>query len=230
MRNKSTLSDQDLVRNPTSRVPIILCLDTSGSMEGDPIRELGEGVTLFYESIFEDEIARYSAEIGIVTFGYDGVQRVADFASLEIIREKPSLHREFQAGGRTPMGEAVCEALDMLENRKRMYQNAGVDYFQPWLVLMTDGIPTDDIHMAVERIGGMVQARKLAVFSIGIGGEADMDTLHKFSPNRPPLRLRGLEFKKFFEWLSASVQRVSASTPGQTVDLDKDAINAWGTV
>lgn len=227
MRNCPTLSEGDLVENPTPRVPIILCLDTSGSMEGDPIRELGEGVMLFYESIFGDEIARYSAEIGVVTFGYDGVQQIADFGSLE---ERPYPYPQLEAGGGTPMGEAVDKALDMLENRKRKYQEAGVDYFQPWLVLMTDGIPTDDTQTAVKRIGVMVRDRKLAVFSIGIGPHADMDTLGEFSPNRHPLRLRGLEFKTFFEWLSASVQRVSASTPGQDVKLDTDAISAWGTV
>ena len=60
---------EDLVNNPTARVPVCLCLDTSGSMEGRPIEELNEGVRLFYEAIKEDETALYSAEISVVTFG-----------------------------------------------------------------------------------------------------------------------------------------------------------------
>ena len=225
MPNELTLPGEDLIKNPTARVPVVLCLDTSSSMEGDPIRELAEGVALFYGSIFDDEIARYSAEIGVVTFGYGGVRRAADFGPVE---REPFL--DIQAGGSTPMGEAVCKALDMLEDRKREYQNAGVDYFQPWLVLMTDGRPNDDTRLAIRRIGDIVQDRKLSVFPIGIGPYADMDTLRQFSPERDPLRLRGLEFRKFFEWLSASVQRVSASTPGQDVPLDTGSIKGWGTV
>lgn len=229
MANEIVLSRKDLIENPTPRVPVMLCLDTSASMTGDPIMELAKGVTLFYESIFDDEIARYSAEIGIVTFGYGGVQQVADFGPAE---RKPAL--EIQAGGHTPMGEAVCKALNLLEARKQEYQDAGVDYFQPWLVLMTDGMPNDEnryyIDEAIRRIGDLVRQKKLSVFPIGIGSEADMDTLGLFSPERSPLRLRELKFKEFFEWLSASVQQVSASIPGQDIPLNEEGIKGWGTV
>ena len=51
------LNFDDLVDNPTARVPVCLCLDTSGSMYGTPIQELNDGVRLFYEAISEDETA-----------------------------------------------------------------------------------------------------------------------------------------------------------------------------
>ncbi len=225
MANELVLDTEDLIENPTPRVPITLCLDTSYSMSGEPIRELMEGVALFYESVFDDEIARYSAEISIVTFGNQGVQRYADFGPVERIPRTPLV-----ADGNTPMGEAVCDALAILEKRKREYQNTGVDYYQPWLVLMTDGMPTDDINEAIKRVVSMVNQKKLSVFPIGIGHDADMDILSQFSPARPPLRLQGLKFREFFEWLSASVQRVSASTPGEEVPLDLDGIKGWGTL
>ncbi|HAJ18744.1 MAG TPA: hypothetical protein DCL95_01555 [Rhodospirillaceae bacterium] len=39
-----------------------------------------------------------------------------------------------------------------------------------------------------------------------------MDILREIaSPNRPPLMLRGLKFRDLFQWLSASVRRVSLS-------------------
>ena len=225
MANELVLHTEDLIENPTPRVPITLCLDTSYSMSGEPINELMEGVALFYESVYNDEIARYSAEISIVTFGNGGVQRVADFGPVERIPKT-----RLVAGGNTPMGEAVCDALDILEKRKREYQNTGVDYYQPWLVLMTDGMPTDDVNEAVKRVVSMVNQKKLSVFPIGIGDGADMGILSLFNPTRTPLRLQGLKFREFFEWLSASVQRVSASTPGENVPLDVDGIKGWAEI
>ena len=42
---------EDLVNNPTPRVPVCLCLDVSGSMSGPPIDELNQGVKLLYDAI-----------------------------------------------------------------------------------------------------------------------------------------------------------------------------------
>ncbi|MEO1086620.1 MAG: hypothetical protein AAFY88_20495 [Acidobacteriota bacterium] len=60
-----TTTSDDLFTNPSPRVPVAVCLDTSGSMAGPPIEELRRGVQRLYETIYDDEIARYSAEIAL---------------------------------------------------------------------------------------------------------------------------------------------------------------------
>jgi uncharacterized protein YegL len=215
----------DLVENPTPRVPVTLCLDTSGSMLGDKIRELVEGVNLFYDAIDEDDDARDAAEVSIVEFN-SGANLSQDFAGVERLERIGKI----EPTGATFLGEGVNLALDTLENRKSVYSQAGVLYYQPWLVLMTDGQPNGDpasLERAIQRVTDLVAAKKLAVFPIGIGSDADMDVLQRFSPKRPPLRLRGLSFKEFFEWLSKSVSRVSRSTPGDTVKLDLEGLKGW---
>lgn len=215
------LTQDDLVNNPTARVPICLVLDTSTSMEGEPIKELEEGVKLFFKSLLNDEIAKYSAEISVITFGEE--IKVSNLQSIENI-QNPS----FEANGNTPMGKAVNISLDILENRKKDYSNAGVDYYQPWMVLMTDGQPTDDIELAAKRTSELISGKKLTFFPIGIGENADMQILKMFSPKRDPLRLKGLNFREFFEWLSKSVSRVSQSIPGDKIQLDLEGIKGWG--
>lgn len=224
--NNLLLRREDLVNNPTARLPVCLCLDVSGSMDGAPITELNEGVRLFYEAIKEDEVASYSAEIGVVTFGANGAVCASDFGSLQMQPDAPT----FSASGCTPMGEAVNMGLDMLERRKEEYKEAGVDYFQPWFVLMTDGAPngrTSELNRAIERLNIMVNEKKITVFPIGIGKDADMDVLAKFSPKRTPLRLAGLKFREFFAWLSMSVSRTSQSIPGESIKIDKEGIKGW---
>ncbi|CAH0648120.1 MULTISPECIES: VWA domain-containing protein [Pseudomonas] len=224
MNEDHILSQEDLVDNPTARVPICLVLDVSGSMAGQPIQELQAGVQMFYEAIRADEVAQYAAEISIVTFGTQATREV-DFMAIDR-QDVPAL----VASGTTAMGQGVNLALDLLEVRKSDYQRAGVDYYQPWMVVMTDGEPTDDISTASARILELSKAKKLTVFPIAIGAAANLDTLALLSPGRPPMRLKGLNFKEFFMWLSRSVSRVSQSTPGETVTLDVNGIAAWGQV
>ncbi|MGX3012147.1 vWA domain-containing protein [Helicobacter sp. 23-1044] len=218
---------EDLVNNPTARIPICLCLDTSSSMAGAPINELNEGVKMFYNAIANDEMAVHSAEICVVTFGYNGFECLVDFSSLNVQKNSPTLI----ANGLTPLGEAVNLGLDLLDKRKDEYKNRGVDYYQPWMVLMTDGAPNgdeDELRRAISCCVEQVNERRLTIFPIGIGPYADMNVLAQFSPKRPPLRLKGLSFNKFFEWLSKSISAVSASMPGDNVKLDIEGIKGWG--
>jgi len=220
------LGKEDLLLNPTSRVPVALCLDVSGSMSGDPINELNEGICLFFDALHGDEVAKASAEVAIVTFS-DQPETKLNFQSLDRIQAPPILMTE----GTTDLGGGVNMALDKLETRKDEYKQAGIDYFQPWLVLMTDGQPTtENHHLASKRTLDLEARGKLVVFPIGVGLAADMNVLSTFSKRRQPLRLRGLNFPQFFQWLSKSVVRVSHSRPGEKVETDVGGIKGWAEI
>jgi uncharacterized protein YegL len=208
-----SISDEDLFENPTPRVPICLVLDCSGSMAGEPIQALNGGVQLLMSEIDKDEVAKLAAEVAVVSFG-GSVQKVLDFVQHDQ-HDIPPL----TATGGTPMGEAVNLALDLLDERKRKYQSVGMTYYQPWLVLMTDGVPTDDITYAASKVSNLVKQKKLTIFPIGVGDGSALETLRKFSPLREPSRLKGLEFSAFFEWLSASVSLMTQSGPGTKTPL-----------
>lgn len=229
MQDFELIKERDLVDNPSARVAVCLCLDVSSSMSDyNAIDELNEGIALFYEAVKNDEEALYAAEVCIVTFGgNDEAKCEVDFSTLSIQGNPPVL----AAYGNTPMGEGVRLALDLLDRRKQEYKDKGVDYYQPWLVLMSDGQPNGSAEVledSIKRTRDLVTNKKLSLFPIGIGASADMEALARFSPIRPPLRLKGLNFKEFFEWLSKSVSKVSQSTPGDKVELDLGGIKAWG--
>ncbi|RUT07145.1 hypothetical protein DSM106972_024060 [Dulcicalothrix desertica PCC 7102] len=59
----------EFVFNPEPRCPVILLLDTSGSMSGQPIKELNDGIMAFKQSIQQDGLASLRVEVAIVTFG-----------------------------------------------------------------------------------------------------------------------------------------------------------------
>ena len=227
MKKEPLLRVKDLVENPTTRLPVCLCLDVSNSMEGDPVNELNEGIGLFFYELKKDEIAFYSAEVAVVTFGGFDAECLLDFANLERVPKPPKL----EAVGMTPMGEGVNLALDLLEKRLNEYREKGVDYFQPWLVLMSDGSPNGDeteLERAIQRVSELEHSKKLTVITIGIGKDADMEVLAKFSPDKSPLKLKGLKFKDFFSWLSKSVSAISQSMAGENIELEPTS--DWGSL
>ncbi len=203
--------------NPAARCPCVLLLDISGSMAGAPIAELNAGVKTFFEDVCRDDFARFSVETAIVTFGggRDRVDTAMPFTSCADIDNvrTPS----FQAGGTTPLGGALNRGLDLLQKRKQEYRRRGVSYYQPWMVLLTDGCPNDEWRRPTARARALFDKRKLVFLGVGVGDDADMNILGEICPdNRPPKRLRGLQFIEFFEWLSMSMAAVSRSSVGDS--------------
>lgn len=218
----------EFVDNPEPRCPVILVLDRSASMMGQPIEELNQGLRTFSESIKKDELASLRVEIAIVTFGPARVMDVlegtnneidasADIAFATAGEFKPPL---LTAGGGTPMGGAVEIALNLIRDRKSIYKENGIDYFRPWLFLITDGFPTDGARwrLAAEQVRQEEERRGVIFFGIGVQN-ADMRTLSQFSEQRSPAKLKGLAFGELFQWLSKSVTAVAQSKPGDQVPL-----------
>lgn len=223
-KSKMIFESDDLIDNPTTRVPVVLCLDTSGSMSVDnKIGKLYQAVHKFFHDIQNDETAKYALELCIISFDFTA-KKLLDFST--VMNQTEAFNNvRLIAHGQTAMGEAVNMAVDLVEKRKAEYKAKGVDYWQPWMVLMTDGEPTDDITSATQRVSELVNKGKLVVFPIGIGDDARMDILAKFSPKNNPLKLRGLEFGAFFQWLGKSVQSTSRSSLGTKITLPPT--NEW---
>lgn len=202
----------DFAENPEPRVPCVLLLDVSGSMQGEPIRQLNEGLQTFKDELSADSLASKRVEVAIVTFGQE-VTVACDFTTAEGY-QPPML----SASGMTPMGTAVNRAIEMLAQRKQTYKSNGVSYYRPWIFLITDGGPNDaGWEAAAQKAMEGDKQKNFALFAVGVE-DARFDILKMFTP-REPLRLKSLRFRDLFLWLSTSLKSVSRSTPGEDVPL-----------
>ena len=204
MATYELIASNDLIDNPSPRCACMVILDTSGSIDGDAIRELNSGIGHFIASVQQDEVAAYSVEIAVITAGAK-ITEILPFTTANNIDGIT----EFSAYGCTPLGQATELALKRLEQRKKEYKRSGIAYYQPWLVIISDGAPTDTYSAAAQQAKALSEQRKLVVLPIGVDG-ADLNILGQFS-SRGAKKLQGLKFNEFFEWLSASMSQVSAS-------------------
>ena len=205
----------DFAENPEPRCPCVLLLDTSASMQGEPIAALNEGLRTFQEDLMKDPVAPKRVEVAVVSFNSE-VKVVQDFVTADRF-EPPTL----EAHGLTHMGAAIHTALDLVQQRKIKYNESGVSYYRPWVFMITDGRPQgemfDFVTGASLRIRDDEANRRVAFFVVGVEG-ADILYLRELVV-RVPLRLKGLNFNELFIWLSRSMQAIAQSKEGDEVPL-----------
>lgn len=214
--------NSEFADNPEPRCPCVLLLDTSGSMRGQPVNELNQGIRILKDELMADEMAAKRVEVAIISFG--PVQTVTDFQTADVF-EPPLL----AAHGDTPIGAAIEAGLALLEQRKESYRRNGVAYYRPWFFLITDGGPTDHWKAVAEKVKAGEAANHFSFFSVGVEG-ARFDVLSQIG-TREPLRLKELRFRDLFIWLSKSLGSVSKSAVGDKVELQNPATpSGWASV
>jgi uncharacterized protein YegL len=218
--------------NANQRTPCVLILDASGSMNTSGsggktrIQELNEGIKTLEQALKNDDAAISRVQLGIVSVGgpSNSAEVLMDWTDVENFEAFP-----LTADGTTPLGTGVRLGLQMIETVKTDLRENGINYTRPWMMIITDGEPTDDSSEWAQAVTECKQAeanKKVEVFTIAVEG-ANLGTLSQLSI-RPPVKLDGVKFNELFLWLSSSLSAASRSRPGDNLSLP--SIDPWRNV
>lgn len=176
-------------------LPVYILIDTSGSMRGEPIRAVNDGLADMLAHLRADEKADATVSICIITFDRD-VRCVLPLTPLPDIRLPQITTPE---SGPTHTGQALLLCLDMI-NRDRA---AGIARdFKPLLFLLTDGKPSD--ALLYDSVAANLRRQQFGnIVACAAGRKADTEPLRRLTEN--VYRLEGLDeatISKFFFWVS----------------------------
>jgi uncharacterized protein YegL len=197
------------------KLPVCLVLDMSGSMSEEvrssrgmvvKIDELNNNINELFKTIRNDSNAKLMSDICLIGCGGETPVVINGYASVDKISFKP-----LTASGRTPLGESVELALDLLQKRREYYRSSGIEHYKPIMMIMSDGQPTEVesvVYHAAQRCSDMVNNEGLKVLPIGIGDSARLDILDMFSPKVKAKCITNMDvFVKLFEMLSVSMSQ-----------------------
>jgi len=198
----------------------VLLLDTSSSMSGASIDSLNKAVNDFKEQTSLDDLAKKRVDIAIIEFNSSAkvVQEFTPLTQLQPVK--------LYANGSTAMGEGINLAIDKVKERDLKYASMGTPCFKPWIFMITDGSPTDDISSAQARIREEETKGshgKLKFWAVGVPGYSK-DTMKALS--KRVIELDNSDFSGIFDWLSESMVAISVSRVGETVNLGNLGENA----
>jgi len=187
------------------RLPIYLLLDTSGSMTGEPIEAVRNGVQILLSALRQDPYALETAYLSIITFDTTARQ-VVPLTELTAFQMP-----DIQATGVTALGDALKLVAERAHVEVMKTTNDQKGDWKPVVFLMTDGTPTDDWKRGLTAF----QKQKFGmVVACGFGGNASLDVLKAITEN--VLQLENTDsatIRAFFKWVSSSI-----STTSQKVD------------
>lgn len=185
------------------RLPVYLLLDTSGSMYGEPIEAVKNGVQTLISTLGSDPYALETAYLSIITFN-STAQQITPLTELAAIQQ-PNI----DAGGCTVLGGALELLAKKVDSEITKTTAEVKGDWRPLVFLMTDGEPTDSITKGLEEF----KKRKFGmVIACAAGQGANVNTLKQITENVVQLDTAdSATIKAFFKWVSASISTSSKS-------------------
>ncbi|MBC9934975.1 vWA domain-containing protein [Chitinophaga qingshengii] len=179
------------------RLPVYLLLDTSGSMSGEPIEAVKNGVQIMISSLRQNPQAIETAFISIITFDSSARQAIplTDLASFQM--------PDIRATGTTALGEALQLVSQCIDREVAKTTTEQKGDWKPLVFIMTDGVPTDSWQNGLT---AFKQRKTAYTVACAAGHAADTAVLKQITENVVSLDTAdSATISRFFAWVTASI-------------------------
>lgn len=205
-------SEQDLSDNPSPRFPAIIIIDNALYMDGR-LEGLEDGLQDLFEEIKSNARLAGAIELYVATCG-GKVTEIVDFSTID--RQGIRLNDlDLRPYGTSKMASAIDTSLKKLDKRIDQMRNGDVDvdYYCPWMIILSDGKFGEDITQACERLDRLKANDDIQVYPIGITSKARLDQLKRLDKDEAGILK---SFKGFFTDVFNSMKLSQVSSPGGT--------------
>ena len=189
------------------RLPVYLLLDTSGSMSGEPIESVKNGVQVLISTLRQDPYALETAFLSVITFD-SSARQLVPLTELSMFQMP-----DIQANGTTALGEALSLLANKANTEVTKTTPEVKGDWKPLVFIMTDGEPTDNWQQG---LADFKRQKFGLVVACAAGSGANANLLKQITDVVVQLETAdSASIKAFFKWVSASVstgsQKIEAS-------------------
>lgn len=189
------------------RLPVYFLLDTSGSMNGEPIQALNNALSGMINSLRSDAQASETLWVSIITFD-------KEIKEILPLTELPSLQLPeivCPPSGPTFTGKALellCQKVSMDVRKGTPIQKGD---WRPLLFIFTDGKPSD-LQLYSEMIPRIKMLNFGAIIGCAAGDWADDSKLNELCDSVVHLETSDSNtLKQFFRWVSDTIEQGNKS-------------------
>ena len=189
------------------RLPVYFLLDTSGSMNGEPIQALNNALSGMINSLRSDAQASETLWISIITFDRI-VNEVSPLTELPLF-QLPEI--TCPQSGPTNTGKALELLFEKVTNEVKKGSHTQKGDWRPLLFVFTDGKPSD-IQLYTEMIPKIKSLNFGSIVGCAAGSLADDSKLKEIADTVVHLDTADSStLKQFFKWVSDTIEHGNKS-------------------